>query len=217
MSPYELYYCLILCKYWFGITTTLLESLWNQNTHFRQTSYKDLVFARGEFLSVVGAQNECLRIILMSYMFKYWFVITTTLLESLRNQNTHFRARFRQTSYTDLVFGRGEFLSVVGAQNECLRIILMSYMFKYWFGTTTTLLESLRSQSTLFRARLRQTSYKDLVFARGEFLNVVGGQNKSLWIILMYYIFKYWCGITRTLLESLQSQNTNFSARFRQN
>ena len=29
----------------------------------RQTSYKDLVFARGEFLSVVGAQNESLRII----------------------------------------------------------------------------------------------------------------------------------------------------------
>ena len=39
--------------------------------------------------------------------------------------------RFRQTSYTDLVFARGEFLSVVGAQNECLRIILMYYMFKY--------------------------------------------------------------------------------------
>ena len=43
----------------------------------------------------------------------------------------HFRARFRQTSYKDLVFARGEFLSVVGAQNEGLRIILMSYMFKY--------------------------------------------------------------------------------------
>ena len=36
-----------------------------------KTSYKDLVFARGEFLSVVGAQNESLRIILMYYMFKY--------------------------------------------------------------------------------------------------------------------------------------------------
>ena len=53
------------------------------------------------------------------------------LLESLRKENTHFRARFRQTSYTDLVFGRGEILSVVGAQNECLRIILMYYMYKY--------------------------------------------------------------------------------------
>ena len=28
-----------------------------------KTSYKDLVFARGEFLSVVGAQNESLRLI----------------------------------------------------------------------------------------------------------------------------------------------------------
>ena len=38
---------------------------------FRHTNYKDLVFARGEFLSVVGDQNESLRIILMYYMFKY--------------------------------------------------------------------------------------------------------------------------------------------------
>ena len=87
--------------------------------------------ARGEFLSVVGAQNESLRIILMYYMFKYLFGITTTFLESLRSQNTQFRARFSQTSYKDLVFARGEFLSVVGAQNESLRIILMYYMFKY--------------------------------------------------------------------------------------
>ena len=94
-------------------------------------------------------------------------MITTTLLESLRNQNTHFRARFRQTSYKDLVFARGELLSVVGAQNESLRIILMYYMFKYLFGIATTLLESLRSQNTDFRARFRQTSYKDLVFVRG--------------------------------------------------
>ena len=47
------------------------------------------------------------------------------------DQNTHFRARFRQTSYKDLVFARGEFLSVVGAQNESLRIKLMHYKFKY--------------------------------------------------------------------------------------
>ena len=105
--------------------------------------------------------------------------MTTTLLESLRNQNTHFRAQFRQTSYKDLVFARGEFLSVVGAQNESLRIILMSYIFKYLFGITTTLLESLRSQNTHFRARFRQTSYKDLVFARGDFLSVVRAQIES--------------------------------------
>ena len=69
------------------------------------------------FFSVVGGQKESLRIILMYYMFKYLFGITTTLLESLRRQNTHFRALFRQTSYKELVFARVEFLSVVGAQN----------------------------------------------------------------------------------------------------
>ena len=98
---------------------------------FRQICYKDLVFARGEFLSVVGAQNESLRIILMYYMFKYCFGIATTLLESLRSQNTQFGDPFRQTCYNDLIFKRGELLSVVGAQNESLRIILMYYLFKY--------------------------------------------------------------------------------------
>ena len=143
--------------------------------------------------------------------------MTTTFLESLRSQNTHFRARFRQTSYKDLVFARGEFLSVVGAQIDSLRIILMSYMFKYWFGIATTLLESLRSQNTQFRARFRHTCYKDLVFARGQFLSVAGAQNESLRIILMYYMFKYWFGITTTFLESLRSQNTHLRAWFRQN
>ena len=71
---------------------------------------------------------------------------------------------------------RGEFFSVVGVQKESLRIKLMYYMFKYLFGITTTLLESLRSQNTQFRARFRHTNYKDLVFARGEFLRVVGAQ-----------------------------------------
>ena len=124
----------------------------------------------------------------MYYIFKYWFGITTTLLESLRSQNTQFWARFRQTSYKDLVFARGEFLSVVGGQNESLRIILMYYMFKYWFRITTTLLESLRSKNTQFRARFRQSSYKDLVFTRGEFLSVIGAQNESLRLIIIYYI-----------------------------
>ena len=124
----------------------------------------------------------------MSYMSKYWFVITTTLLESLRKQNTYFRARFRQTSSKHIVFARGEFLSVVGAQNESLRIILWYNMFKYWFGMTITLLESLRSQNSHFRARFRQTSYKDLVFERGELLSVVGAQNEFLRLIIIYYI-----------------------------
>ena len=55
-------------------------------------------------------------------------MITTTLLESLQSQNTHFWARFRQTSFKDLVFVRGEFLSVVRAQNESLRLIIIYYI-----------------------------------------------------------------------------------------
>ena len=35
---------------------------------------------------------------------------------------------------------------------------------------------------------LGKTSYKDLVFARGEILSLVGAQNESLSIIIMYYI-----------------------------
>ena len=40
------------------------------------------------------------------------------MIESLRSQNTYFRAQFRQTSYKELVFARCEILSLVGAQNE---------------------------------------------------------------------------------------------------
>ena len=42
-----------------------------QGLDLGKTSYKDLVSSRGEFLSVVGAQNESLRIILWYNMFKY--------------------------------------------------------------------------------------------------------------------------------------------------
>ena len=42
---------------------------------------------------------------------------------------TYLKARFRQTSFKDLVFERGESLSVFEAQNESLRIILMYYTF----------------------------------------------------------------------------------------
>ena len=35
---------------------------------------------------------------------------------------------------------------------------------------------------------LGKTSYKDLVFAQGEVLSLVGAQNESLTIIIIYYI-----------------------------
>ena len=63
---------------------------------FGKTSYKDLVFARGEFLRLFGAQNKSLQIILIYYMIKYGFGIKTTLLELLRSRKTHLKARFSQ-------------------------------------------------------------------------------------------------------------------------
>ena len=78
----------------------------------------------------------------MYYMFKYRFGITTTLLESPRSQNTHFRARFRQTSYKDLVFARAESLSIFGAQNESLQINVLYVQILIWdhenFATVTS-------------------------------------------------------------------------------
>ena len=38
---------------------------------FGKTSYKDLVLARGEFLSLVGTQNESLRLIIIYYIKIY--------------------------------------------------------------------------------------------------------------------------------------------------
>ena len=78
-------------KYAFGIKITLLESLRSQKKHIQRldlgkTSYMDLVFARIEFLRIIGAQNKSLRFIIIYYMLKYTFGIKTTLLESLRNQ-----------------------------------------------------------------------------------------------------------------------------------
>ena len=35
-----------------------------------KTSYNDFVLARGEFLRLVGAPNESLRLIIIYYMFK---------------------------------------------------------------------------------------------------------------------------------------------------
>ena len=61
-----------------------------------KTSYKELVFVRGEFLRLVGAPNQFLRLFILYHMFKYNFRIKTTLLESIRNEKTRLKAPFRQ-------------------------------------------------------------------------------------------------------------------------
>ena len=62
-----------------------------------------------------------------------------------------------------------------------------------------------------------KTSYKDLVFARNDFLRLVGAPNESLILIIIYYMFKYSNGIKMTLLESLRGQKSILKAIFRQN
>ena len=85
---------------------------------------------------------------------------------------------------------RSDLIRLVVVPNESLRVIIIYYSFKYSFRIKISLLESLQSQKTRLKARFRRkTSYKDLVFMRGEFLSVVGAQNESLGIILMYYTF----------------------------
>ena len=81
-------------------------------------------------------------------------------------------------------------------------------MFEYTFGNKTTLLDSHRSQKAPQRLDFGKTSYKDLVFARGEFLRFFGSQNESLRLNIIYYIFKYTFGNKTTLLDSHGSQKT---------
>ena len=38
-------------------------------------------------------------------------------------------------------------------------------------------------------------NYKDLVFARNDFLRLVGAPNEFLILIIIYYMFKYLVGI----------------------
>ena len=54
----------------------------------------------------------------------------------------------------------------------------------------------------IWRHDLSTTCYKNLVLARGEFLRLVGDQNKSLRVIIIYYMLEYTFGIKITLLES---------------
>ena len=87
------------------------------------------------------------------------------------------------------VFARSDFLRIFGVPNESRRHIITYYMFKYSFRIKKTLLESLRWGKILYRLGLSKTSYKDIVFARGEFLTLVGGRNESLRLIKIYYMF----------------------------
>ena len=72
--------------------------------------------------------------------------------------------------------------------------LIIYYMFKYSVGIKTTLLESLRSQKKYFKGYVT-ANYKDLVFARNDFLRLVGAPNEFLIIIIIYFMFKSSVGI----------------------
>ena len=80
-----------------------------------KTSYKDLVFARGDFLRLVRGPNGSLRPIIIIICFN-------SHLGSKQLYYSHFGAKkalqrldFSKTSYKGLVFERCEFLRFFGA------------------------------------------------------------------------------------------------------
>ena len=92
----------------------------------------------------------------MYYTFKYTFIVETTLLVLLLSQKSLQRLDFGTTSYNHFVLARSEFLRVVGARNEVLRLIIIYYKFKYLFGIKTTLVESDQILKTNLMSRFTQ-------------------------------------------------------------
>ena len=123
--------------------------------YFGKTSYNDLVFARNEFLRLVGPPNESLILIIIYYMFKYLVGIKQVRYSHFGSKKVFYGLYFDKTSYNDLVFARNEFSRLVEAPNESLILIIIYYMFKYSVGIKTTLLESLRRQKSILKAIFR--------------------------------------------------------------
>ena len=89
------------------------------------TSYKGIVFAQSDFLRPVGSLNESFRLITIYYTFKYSVGIKRTLLDSLRSQKSPLNSIFGKASYNDFLLARSDFLGLVGALNESLRLIII--------------------------------------------------------------------------------------------
>ena len=100
----------------------------------------------------------------MKYMFKYSFRIKKSFLESLRSQKTLWTLELGKTFYKYSHLARIEFFRFFAALNESLRLVIIYYMFKYKFWIKTTLLESLRNQKSLLKARFRNNLLKGLSF-----------------------------------------------------
>ena len=64
---------------------------------------------------------------------------------------------------------------------------------------------------------LGKTSYKDLVFARCEFLSVVGVQNEFVRLIIIYYIKLKICDLNNFARFTSEPKNPYLMAQFWQN
>ena len=96
-------------------------------------NYKDLVFARNDFLRLVVAPNESLILIIIYYMLKYAVGIKKHFARITSEPKKYFKG-YVTTNYKDLVFARNDFLRLVVAPNEFLILIIIYYMFKYSVG-----------------------------------------------------------------------------------
>ena len=95
MSPYELYNEILIWDHNnFSRVTSEPKNPFNVSIYAKLVI--DLVFSRSDFLRLVGASNECLRHIIIYYLFKHSFRIKISLLQSLRSKKTRLKARFRQ-------------------------------------------------------------------------------------------------------------------------
>ena len=117
-----------------------------------KTRFNDSVLPQNDFLRLVGAPNESIRLILIYYMFKYSFGIRTVLPESVRIKQSPLKVGFEKTSYNDFVSDQSDLLRLFRALNESLRLIKLYNMFKYSYGIKNILLELLRSQKSPLNA-----------------------------------------------------------------
>ena len=69
----------------------------------------------------------------------------------------------------DLVFPRGEFLSLFWAQNESLRLIIIYYIEIHIWDHNNFARFTSEPKKSIQRLDLGKTSYEDIVFARSDF------------------------------------------------
>ena len=125
-------------------------------------------------------------------MFKYSFMIETSLLESLRSQKNPFKSSIQAklvicTQFLcDVSFL--EFLVLKMSSYQLYECIICSNTD---LGSQQLCQSHFGSKIPILELNLGKTSYKDIVFARREFLSIVGAQNESLRLIIIYYIKKH--------------------------